>query len=304
MDVAITTRWNAGRHTRGEEMIQEILDLGLTHAELGYDLRADLIPGVMDQVRTGAVRIRSVHNFCPLPIGAPQPHPELFTFCDPDPRVRESAVTHTTRSIRFAAEVGAETVVIHAGYVDMPRMSDQLVMLCEQGKQFSPQYEKIKLKLQTIRDKKVERQLDYLYAGIEKLLPVLEECNVSISIENLPTWEAIPSEIEMENLLSKFGSKHVRHWHDLGHGQIRQNLGLINDERWIERLLPYTTGFHIHDVIPPARDHVMPPQGKLDFARLKRFLSPTLIKVIEPKPNTPREHLAEAIQYLKTTWEI
>ena len=39
-------------------------------------------------VEQKAVRVVSVHNFCPVPIGAPRGHPELFTFADPDDRVR------------------------------------------------------------------------------------------------------------------------------------------------------------------------------------------------------------------------
>ena len=77
--LAISTRWNAGRHASGEAMLEEVLALGLDRAELGYDLRAELIPGVKAMVAAKAIRIDSVHNFCPVPIGAPRPHPELYT---------------------------------------------------------------------------------------------------------------------------------------------------------------------------------------------------------------------------------
>jgi hypothetical protein len=47
-----------------------------------------------------------VHNFCPVPIGAPRGHPEIWTLAARDERERESAMHHTGRTIRFAAEVG------------------------------------------------------------------------------------------------------------------------------------------------------------------------------------------------------
>ena len=40
----LSTRWNAHRHTDGEAMLTEILDLGFDGAELGYNLTRDLLP--------------------------------------------------------------------------------------------------------------------------------------------------------------------------------------------------------------------------------------------------------------------
>ena len=87
MSFALTTRWNAGRHTDGEALIEEILGMGFRHVELGYDLRRDLVPGVMKMVEKGAVKVDSVHNYCPVPMGAPYGHPELFTLADRDATV-------------------------------------------------------------------------------------------------------------------------------------------------------------------------------------------------------------------------
>jgi sugar phosphate isomerase/epimerase len=302
MIFSLTTRWNAGRHTRGEDMIQEILDLGFDAVELGYDLRADLVPGVLDMVKRSALRVTSLHNFCPVPVGAPHGHPELFTPADPDSRIRESAVIHTTRTIRFAAEVGADVVIIHAGNVSMDQISHQLRVLCEEGRQFTELYEKTKLKLQVQREKKAPKQLEYLARSIEQLLPVCEDSDVKLAIENLPTWESVPTEMEMENLFARFNSPYLAHWHDIGHGRIRENLGFINQERWIERLQPHLVGFHIHDVKPPTHDHLMPGQGQIDFSRFKRFTGPGLINVIEPSPQTPREYVLEGLRNIKQIW--
>jgi len=98
MEFALSTRWNAFRHTDGEAMIEEILRLSLDRVELGCDLRMDLVPGVLAAVRRKAVRVGSLHNFCPLPVGAPRPDPELFLPASPDARERESAVRHQQRA--------------------------------------------------------------------------------------------------------------------------------------------------------------------------------------------------------------
>lgn len=302
MIFGLTTRWNAAHHTSGEKMVEEILGLGFDHLEMGYDLRMDLVPGVQKMVREGMVNVDSVHNFCPVPVGAPQGHPELFTLASSDPRIREGAVHHTSKTIRFAASVGAKVVIVHAGNVEMARMTAELKALYEKGEQFSTRYDKLKLKLQLTREKKVRKQLDYLRQGIEQLIPAIAETGVQVALENLPSWEAMPSELEMEDLCKQYAPQGLRYWHDIGHGQVRQNLGFINQERWMERLQPYMAGMHIHDVIAPAMDHLLPPQGQVNFASLKKFAKGDVIRVIEPAPQTPGEIVVEALRILRQAW--
>ena len=283
-------------------MIDEILALGFDRVELGYDTRMDLVPGIKKRIAEGAVKVDSLHNFCPVPIGAPRGHPEIFTMADPDPRVRESAVAHTGNTARFAAEVGARFVVCHAGNVHMEHYSSQLWDLAAQGKTFGSAFDKIKMKMQFERDKRAPKQLQWLEESFSRLLPVLHETGVTLCFENLPTWESVPTEMELESLLRRLDTPRLRYWHDVGHGQIRQNMGFINLERWLERLSPWLAGMHVHDVVPPAMDHVMPPRGQVDFSRLKPISQRDIVRVIEPSSKTAREDIAEGLRFLREAW--
>lgn len=303
VELALSTRWNAGRHRDGEAMIAEILDLGFARVELGYDLRRDLIEGVRRSIDAGAVTVGSVHNFCPVPTAAPAGHPELFSLASRDPRVREQAVRHTTNTIQFAAEMGARVVVMHAGNVSMSRITPKLCTLAEAGQRDSEHYQKLLVKLLAKREKKVGKHLDLLYQGLEKLLPVLEENDVRLGIENLPTWEAIPTEIEMEQIALRFDSRYIGCWHDMGHAQIRENIGLSNHLRWIERLKPHLLGMHVHDVVAPAADHVMPPQGNINFEQFRPYAQMHIPLVVEPTPKTPAKELKRASDYLNEVWK-
>jgi sugar phosphate isomerase/epimerase len=302
MKFALSTHWNAGRHATGEAMLDEIAGLGLTEVELGYDTRIDLVPGIQERVRSGAMRVCSLHNICPVPVGAVRGHPEIFLLGSLDERERASAVHHTARTLRFAAELGARVVVTHAGNVEMDHFSRQLADLHAAGRQYDDLYEKLKLRCQTQRDKRAPRQLKLLRESLDQLKPVLAETGVVLALENLPTWEALPTELEMEELLRDYASAGVRYWHDIGHGQIRQLLGFINAERWLERLLPWLAGMHVHDVAPPATDHVMPPRGCVDFARLRRFAEAAPMRVIEPTTVTPIEDLRQGLAHLRQVW--
>lgn len=302
MEFSLSTHWNAARHASGEKLVEEILQLGFKRLELGYDLRMELVPGIQAMVRSGAVRVDSVHNFCPVPLGASRGHPELWTLAARDERERETAIHQTTKTIRFAAEIGARVVVTHAGNVEMKFFSPQLFDMALDGQQFSPAFEKLRQKMQDQRDRKAPRQFDLLLNSLERLLPVLQETGIQLAIENLPTWESFPTEVELEQIFARLGNRHFRYWHDMGHAQIRQNLGLINQERWLERLAPHLAGMHVHDVRPPATDHVMPPRGQIDFTRFHRFALSAMVRVVEPSSRTPASEIAEGLAFLNTTW--
>ena len=285
-------------------MIEEIVEeLDLRHVELGYDLRLDLVQGVKKMVAEGTVQVDSLHNFCPVPIGAPQGHPELFVLGSLDRRVREAAIHHTTKTIEFAGELGARVVVCHAGNVDMKRLTGKLIAFCLEGRQFSPPYERTTEKLLQRREKKVQVYLDHLSDGIEALLPALDAAGIALALENLPTWESLPTETEMIMLARRFDSPHLRYWHDLGHGQIKHNLGLIAHFQCLEKLLPWLAGFHIHDVKPPANDHVMPPDGNIDFDSFSPLVPDHAIKVFEPAPGLPADLVRQGIDMVRIAWE-
>lgn len=302
MNFSLSTHWNAARHVSGEAMVDEILSLGFDSIELGYDTRIDLVPGITARVRSGAIRISSLHNFCPVPMGAPRGHPELFTPASLDRRERASAIQHTTRTLQFAAEVGANVVVAHAGNVAMDNYTYGLADLCAAGRQYDEIYERQKMKCLEQRDRKVPKQLEALRESIEQLIPVIRDTGVLLAFENLPTWESIPTELEMEQLLKTYGPSGLRYWHDIGHGQIRENLGFIRADRWLERLQPWLAGMHVHDVLPPATDHAMPPNGCVDFARYLPFALGAPHRVIEPMTRTPAAELQAGHTYLKKVW--
>src|SRR6476646_2775736 len=110
---SLSTCWNSHRHTDGREMLREIRELGFEYAELSHGIRISLLPGILEAVEAGEIKISTLHNFCPLPIGVNQPAPNLYQFSSQDPRERESAFRHTIKTIETAARVKAQLVVLH-----------------------------------------------------------------------------------------------------------------------------------------------------------------------------------------------
>ncbi len=301
MIFSITTRWNARRHETGETMIGELLDMGFDHVELGFDLTPNLVPGVCHMIKTGQVKADSLHSFCPLP-PVPFASPEPFTLADPDPHVRANALHYLKNTILFASEVDARVVVAHAGNVAMRPLTPTLINLVTAGRQYDEEYEATRMKVLLAREKAAPAQLAHLYAGIEQLLPLLESTRRILAFELLPSWESIPTEVEMERLMTHFNSPWLRFWHDMGHGQIRENLGFINHARWLKRLSPWLAGMHIHDVLAPATDHVMPPGGTVKFELFRDIARHDIIRVMEPGHAVTAEQIATGLKLIRGTW--
>lgn len=303
MNLAISTRWNAHRHRDGGTLIDEILALGVDRVELGFDLTADLAEGVRRKVEQGAIKVTSVHNFCPVPVGVARGHPEIWELASPDERERESAVRHTHTTLAFAASMGAGCVVAHAGNVHLWRAITPRLIAARSDKRWSEeQYERLKMKLLLKREGRVEPRIRALHASLDELVPLARQQHVRLALELLPSWEAIPHEREMEQLLKRYPDAAFAYWHDIGHGTIRDNLGLAAQFHSLRKLAPRMAGMHVHDVEPPARDHLAPGAGKVDFSAFREVLRPDLILVLEPGPGTDTDAVREGIAHLRGVW--
>jgi hypothetical protein len=86
-------------------MLREICELGFEWAELSHGTRISLLPGILEAVDAGEIRISSLHNFCPLPMGVNGASPNLYLFSAERPREREMALRYTMKTLEFASRV-------------------------------------------------------------------------------------------------------------------------------------------------------------------------------------------------------
>src|ERR1700690_1191632 len=141
---SLSTCWNSKRHTDGRAMLREIRDLGFAYAELSHGIRLGLLPGILEAVDAGEIKISSLHNFCPLPMGVNHASPNLYEFSDERPRERELAVKYTVKTLDFAQRVKAPIVVLHLGSMDLKDYTAKLIGMLEPDGNKSPQYEKLR----------------------------------------------------------------------------------------------------------------------------------------------------------------
>ena len=64
--LAFSTCWNNSRHTDGETMIEEIVDLGFTHIELSHGMTIAKLPGIRKAYRARAFHLLRRAQLFPL----------------------------------------------------------------------------------------------------------------------------------------------------------------------------------------------------------------------------------------------
>ncbi|MGI6496271.1 MAG: sugar phosphate isomerase/epimerase family protein [Kiritimatiellia bacterium] len=303
MEFALSTNWNSARHDAGDAIAEEALSLGFTALELSYRLTEAQYRDIHRLVSAGRVRVCSLHSPCPFPFEGIVPSPEPFSMTSPDEENRQKACSAAASTLNAAVELGASVVICHAGHVTMGNLTSRMGELRRSGNE-PGRFQRFFLdRLLRQRRDRAARHLDPLRRSLSELLPLFDRAGVILAIENLPYWEGIPDETETASLLQEFPTPSLRYWHDIGHGQVRENLGIGNHVEWVEGILPSIVGCHIHDVFGLDADHLAPGQGMgVDFDSLRALAAPSILKVFEPGPVVDPEPLAAGLALVRKAW--
>lgn len=284
-------------------MLREIRGLGFEFAELSHGIRLSLLPGIVQAVDAGEIKISTLHNFCPLPMGVERPAPNLYLFSSEDQRERENAFRHTIKTLDTAQRLKAQVVVLHTGRIDMRNYTEKLMELIDKGQRDSDRYASLCEELLVKREQKKDRYIENAYQMLDRLAKEAEARGLKLGIENREKLEEIPIDAEFSFLFRRLKNNPIiGYWHDTGHAQIKENLGFIHHVIHLECLAERLIGFHVHDVTYPGRDHAAPGSGTIDFAALKAVVKPEHIKVFELSPHVTREAAEKGIAHIKGIW--
>jgi sugar phosphate isomerase/epimerase len=123
---------------------------------------------------------------------------------------------------------------------------------------------------------------------------------LTLVVENRSDFEAVPTEREMLELLRRFDTPHLRYWHDFGHAQLRESLGLLDHAQWLQEISPYAVGAHLQDARWPDEDHLIPFEGEIPFDRLVPLLPPSIPYVLELSSKATPAAIQAAVARWKT----
>src|SRR6266571_8036282 len=231
--ISFSTCWNSHRHTAGDTMLREIVDLGFDHVELGHGIRISLVPGIQEMYDAGRIKFSSLHNFCPLPVDVLGASPDCYQFSAAYPKERERAVKQTLQTIDFAERLGARFVVTHLGEVPMKPVTDPLIKLAKNGKLLSREFVRRKIRAVQTRETTAPAYLERAKDCLRRIVDYAASKNVKLGVEGRRGYEEIPSERELPALLNEMNSPQLGYWHDFGHIQIKENLAFIDHAEWL-----------------------------------------------------------------------
>lgn len=298
--LSLSTVWNALQAPDAVSMIKEIAAVGFDKVELNFTLTSKDVRDIIYMRDKEEVEVTSVHNFCPIPDGVTRSKasPDLYSLSSLDEKERRMAVGQTIKTIHTAARLGATCVILHLGRVEISDRTRDL------GKALSDKasYELLKKLMKEERSATAGKHLKMTSRSIEELIVQAQEKDIVLGLENRYYYREIPLPDEMEALLDKFKSAHVGYWHDIGHAQLFENLGLFNHKKdYLDRLSGRMVGMHLHD-IKGMDDHRPPLEGEFDFSVIKPFLRKGMLMVIEAHHPATAEQIRRGADHLTSLY--
>ncbi len=273
-------------------MLKEMAGLGFDHIELSHGIRITLVPGILRAVEEGVVKVSSTHNFCPLPAGVVQPAPNLFEPSALEHREHDQWLRHTKRSIDFAAQVKARVLVCHLGSVSFfwfnpaRNLRHYLRDHHDAGRtQDDKAYHALLKKCLAKLRKRMPPFWAKVKESINEMTDYAKQRNVKLGFENREKFEELPIDADYAAFIDEFpADAPLGYWHDTGHADIKEGMGLLKHREHLEKMAPRTIGFHLHDVSAQGNDHQPIGSGHIDFKMVSEFWRPEHLLTLEFGP--------------------
>jgi len=298
--LGVSTLWKSQETDDGLVLLDQMLQIDLSRWELEYHITPKMAEQLRPRLRRHHIMVLSIHNFFPVPPGLPreQASGDAFLLSSPDREERDRAVKFTKRTMEFANDLEAPVVVLHLGRVDLEPETQTLRWYFQRDEITSPDAKEFLGEKLGEREEKKGKHLDAVLFSLDALHREAIRLDVLVGLENRYHYHEIPNADELAVIFEKFEGGNLRYWHDAGHAQVQENLGLVTQEELLRRYGPRLVGCHLHDV-EGLDDHLPPGKGKLDFSRLKPYLTADTIKILEVHPGPTGQEMREAVETLK-----
>ena len=247
-----------------------------------------------------------------MPISAPQGYPELYSLASFDEEDRKMAMLQIGRNIRFAAEMGADAVVLHAGRVGFGSFFDRIdtaklkevLKSCDHHAD-AKAYQRLCARASKRRQARGRKMLEVFKRALSELVPELERNGVTLALENLPYYEGFPTSGELMDILTtELRGAPIRGWFDTGHARVCAMHGWLPDPSSLVPDPSSFAGMHLNDVEAFEDDHLPPGEGRVDFAALKVFAENVRHVVFEPNGGVRESALSKGMEHIRKLWNV
>jgi sugar phosphate isomerase/epimerase len=277
-DISLSTMWARGRYTDLIEFSRDARSWGYSAIEANAYVTSD---GMLNMLTQGALPLSSLHNPCPNVKSSRDCSAYDLSLCSLDESERSEAVSFAAATIKQAALVGARAVVLHMGHVPVGMsMQRRLHSLWHEGKMDSEEYLKVSEHLLALRGADQRAHLERALETLRELEDIARPRGIMLGLETRHNVHEVPNLDEMGVLLAESDPAVVGYWHDTGHAETQERLGVARHQDWLERYSSRLIGIHLHDV-NSERDHQCPGAGQLDWEMVARYVPDAAIRVCE-----------------------
>jgi len=298
--LGISTAWRSEIWDSGVEIIEEILDLGVSGVELEYRISRPMLEEIVPLVGRGRISVTSLHNILPLPKRIPKntANGEFVSLSSPDERERKAAVRYALGTMEWAEKLGARAIVLHMGKVVMDGAMGCLMDIYDRGKTGAKEEQGFIAEYQGIRARLGKPLMAASLKSLEVLAREGEKRGICWGIENRYKIQDFPNLEEFRTIFQEFQGGPIRYWHDIGHATTQENLGLVPKGELLKNFGEHLLGTHLHGC-RGYDDHYAPGSGEEDYYQLKKFLRPETIRVVETHHRATREELLQGLAFLR-----
>ncbi len=286
------------RFEDGAEFVRFAAEAGYDAIEISHSTRVEKLRQI---IACGVLPITSVHQPAPWVAhrdGRGNSHCNLAAV---DGDEREAALEYARESIRWAARIGVDRLVVHLGQVgEEPEMfPDELEMrrMYDSGRAEEERFPE--LREAVVRKRRRERE-PYVAAARASLMALVREAEahgIAIGLENRYHYHEIPLVDEYEELLDGLALEQAGYWHDVGHAEVLDRLGFVDKRAWLDAHSRRTIGAHLHDV-EGIGDHRSPGDGDVDWGYVVEGLGHLPRYTLEINQHQGDERVVEAVGFL------
>jgi len=294
-EISLSTMWAKGRFRHMAAFAAKAQELGFTHIEAN----ASISPRMLDELIQTSVPISSVHSPCPTAsssAGAPVANLSLSSL---DEAERTEAISFAKSTIDLASGLSASAVVLHMGEVAIdPDLQERLRELYTKGQTQSHEYEQTREELVYRRISRSSPYLDAAAKSLRELSAYGGQKGIMLGLETRFHVHEIPNLDEMAELLNEVPGHPVAYWHDVGHAEVQQRLGVDSHEQWLSQFKHRMVGIHLHDVTGIS-DHQTPGKGNVNWEMVARYLPPGIVKVCEIGEWNDEQQMQGVVSFLQ-----